>query len=48
MGGAVVADLIVHSRRGEPVVRVTSQEEAEKYQRILKGEIRPVEGGEQS
>jgi len=38
----------VHSRRGEAVVRVNSQEEAEKYQRILKGEIRPADGGEQS
>lgn len=43
-----MTDLIVHSRRGEAVVRVTTPEEAEKYQAILGGEIRPADGGEQS
>lgn len=45
---APTADLIVHSRRGEAVVRVSTQAEAERYQAILKGDIRPAQRGEQS
>lgn len=40
-----MAELIVHSRSGEAVVRVSSLVEAERYQAILGGEIT---GGEQS
>ncbi|WP_336642289.1 hypothetical protein [Microbacterium sp. MMO-56] len=41
-----MAALIVHSRRGEAAVRVETQDEAERYQAILGGEI--TDGGDES
>lgn len=40
-----MTELVVHSRSGEPVVRVSTLEDARRYQAILGGEIT---GGDES